>query len=94
MATFLMLGKYSSEALEGISAERTVQGVDLVQKFGGKIKAMYALLGEYDMAAIVEYPGTEQAMQASVALSKLSKISFTTAPAVAVEDFDKLMGEV
>lgn len=94
MATFLVLGKYSSEGIEGMSAERTEKAEDLAKKFGGKVKAMYALLGEYDLVAIVEFPGTEQAMQASVAMNKLTKISFTTLPAVAVEDFDKLMAEV
>jgi hypothetical protein len=33
-------------------------------------------------------------MQASAALSKLTGISFTTSPAVTVEEFDKLMAEV
>jgi hypothetical protein len=33
-------------------------------------------------------------MQASVAVSKLTKIAITTSPAVPVEDFDKLMAEV
>ena len=94
MATYLVLGKYSSEGLAGMSAERTDKAEDLAKKLGGKVKAMYALLGEYDIAAIVEFPGTEQAMQASVAMSKLTKIAFTTLPAVDVEDFDKLMAEV
>jgi uncharacterized protein with GYD domain len=94
MATFLVLGKYSSEGLEGMSAERTEKADDLVKKFGGKITAMYALLGDYDIVAIAEFPGTEQAMQASVAMTKLTKIAWTTSPAVAVEDFDKLMAEV
>lgn len=94
MATFLVLGKYSFEGLEGMSAERTDKVDDLVKKFGGEIKALYALLGENDLAGIVEFPGTEQAMQASVAVSKLTKIAITTSPAVPVEDFDKLMAEV
>jgi uncharacterized protein with GYD domain len=94
MATFLILGKYSSEGLEGMSAERTEKSAEVIKKFGGKVKAEYALLGEYDLAAIVEAPGIEQVMQASVAESKLTKISWTTFPAVPIEDFDKLMAEV
>ena len=94
MATFLALGKYSLEGLEGMSAERTKESADLAKKFGGKVKAEYALLGEYDLAVIVEAPGIEQAMQGSVADSKLTKISWTTFPAVPIEDFDKLMAEV
>lgn len=94
MATFLMFGKYSPEAVKKISAERTEKTVKLAKKFKGDIKGMYALLGEYDLLFIADLPGAEQAMQFSVALSKLTGIAFTTAPAVTVAEFDKLMGGV
>jgi len=93
MATFLMLGKYSAEAVKVISAKRTKEGLNLVKKFGGEVKSMYALLGEKDLAFILDFPGIEQAMKASVALSKSTGISFTTFPAVTVEEFDKMMAE-
>jgi len=40
---------------------------------------------------IVDFPGIEQAMKASVALSKMTGIAFTTSPAVTVEKFDEMM---
>ena len=55
---------------------------------------MYALLGEKDLVIILTFPGVEEAMKASVALSKLTGVSFTTSPAVTVEEFDKMMTEV
>lgn len=94
METFLMFGKYSTEALRGITAERTQESVRLVKKSGGEVKAIYQLLGEVDVVGILTFPGTEQAMNASVALGKLTGISFTTSPAVTVEEFDKMMAEV
>lgn len=94
MATFVVFGNYSLEGMKGISAERTDKAAKLIKKFGGEMKAMYALLGKTDLVAIVDFPGTEQAMQASVALTKLTGIQFTTAPAVSVEVFDQLMAEV
>ncbi|MFB0521090.1 MAG: GYD domain-containing protein [Desulfatiglandales bacterium] len=94
MATFCMFGSYSAEACKGISAERTQKGSSLVKKYGGEIRSMYALLGEKDLIFIVDFPGTEQAMKASVGISKLTGISFTTLPAVPVEDFDKMMSEI
>ena len=94
MATYVVFGRYTAEGMKGMSAERTAKAASLAQKFGGEIKAMYALLGATDLVAIVEFPGTEQAMQASVAMTKLTNIQFTTAPAVSVEDFDRLMAEV
>jgi uncharacterized protein with GYD domain len=94
MATFVMYGKYSAEAIKGISAERTQKIVDSIKKFGGDIEGMYALLGEQDLVFILTLPGIEQALQASVAMNKLTGIAFTTSPAVTVEAFDKLMTEV
>jgi uncharacterized protein with GYD domain len=94
MATFFLFGKYSAEAVKAISAERTKKTVDVVKKLGGEVKSMHALLGEKDLVFIVSLPGMEQAIQASVALSKMTGIAFTTAPAITVEDFDKLMAKV
>ena len=94
MATFFVFGKYTSEALKGMSAARTTQVQDMAKKFGGEIKEMYALLGAYDLVFIASFPGVEQAMQASVALAKSTGISFTTRPAVTVAEFDKLMAAV
>lgn len=94
MATFIMCGKYSLEAIKQISAERTQKSLELFKKFGGEVKAMYALLGEKDLLFVAELPGVAEAMKASVALSKMTGIAFTTSPAVSVEEFDKLMAEI
>ena len=92
MATFFMFGKYSQDSIKKISAQRSVEGGALVEKAGGKIKAGYALLGEHDLVLIVEFPSVEQALKTSIALAKLLGISFTTSPAVTMEEFDKLVG--
>ena len=94
MATFFMFGKYSAEAIKAISADRTKKVIDVVKKLGGEVQSMHALLGEKDLVFVMSFPGMEQAIQASVALSKMTGIAFTTAPAVTVEDFDKLMTKV
>ncbi len=92
MAKFMMLGKYSQEAIKGISAERTKKAVSIIEKSGGKVNSMYALLGNYDLALVVDLPGISEAMKASIALTDLTAISFTTSPAISVEDFDKITG--
>ncbi len=94
MATFLMFGKYSPQALEQMSAERTASAVDLIKRFGGEVQSMYATLGVNDLVFVVSFPGTAEAMKASVALGKMTGIAFATAPAVTVGEFDKLMGEI
>ena len=92
MATFLMFGKYSSEGIKDISAARTDKAEDLVKEAGGKIKGGYALLGDVDLVLITDFKNNEQAMKASVGLSKLLGIGFNTAPAVEIKDFDRLVG--
>jgi uncharacterized protein with GYD domain len=90
MATYFMFGKYTLEGIKGMSAERTKKIAGLIEKCGGKVKSMHALLGEHDLVFIVEFPGNHEAMKASVAITKMTGISFTTSPAVTVEEFDKL----
>ena len=90
MATYLMFGCYTVEGLKAISAERTDKAAALLKKYGGELKAGYAVLGEDDLVLVVELPGTEQAIKASIALTKLTGIAFTTAPAISVAEFDKL----
>ena len=92
MAKFLMLGKYSSEAAKGMSSERTKKGVGAIEKAGGKIDFMYALLGAYDLAFVVDFPGVKDAMKASIALTKATDIGFSTLPAITIEEFDKITG--
>ncbi len=92
MTTYFLFGKYSHDAVTQMSAQRTIEGDAVIEKNGGKIKAGYALLGKYDLVLIVDFPSVEQALKSSVALAKLLGISFSTSPAVSIEEFDKLVG--
>lgn len=94
MATFLLFGKYCPHAIEEMSADRTAKAVELIKQHGGSVEAMYAALGEIDLVFVLDFPGNAEAMKASVALTKMSGIGFSTAPACTVGEFDKLMGDV
>ena len=88
-----MFGNYTSDAIKEISIKRTEQAIDTIQQLGGKVKGVYALLGEYDLLFCVDLPDVEAAMKASISLSQLTGISFHTCPAVKVEVFDRLATE-
>jgi uncharacterized protein with GYD domain len=94
MAVFMMFGKYTSEAIKGISTERTKKAVDLIEKQGGNVISMYAMLGKHDLVFTLNLPDLEKALIVSVALKELTGISFTTSPVVEIEKFDELMAEV
>jgi uncharacterized protein with GYD domain len=91
MTTYFLFGKYSQEAIKEISSERSTKANDIIESNGGKFVSGYALLGDIDLVLIVDFPGTEQAMKAAVDLAKILGIGFTTAPAVNVEEFDRLI---
>jgi uncharacterized protein with GYD domain len=90
MATYCMLGKYTAEAVKGISPERTGKADALIKKFGGKITTGYILLGAYDLVLVVDLPGNDQALQFSLAMNKLTGIAFETCPGITLAEFDRL----
>ena len=93
MATFFMFGNYNVESIRQMSIERTNQVVAEIEKLGGQVTAMHALLGQFDLCFCLKLPDVESAMKASVTLTRLTGISFTTCPAVTVETFDKIVAE-
>ena len=94
MQTFLMLGKYSSNALKNAGATRTRKAEHLIGRFRGRVRSMYAILGDYDLVIIVDLPGVEEAVKVSAGLMELTGIAFTTVPAISVSAFDKLIQEI
>jgi uncharacterized protein with GYD domain len=91
MATFIMLGTYSAEAIENISRQRTQAAEEIIEKHKGKLKSIYVLLGEYDLHIVTEFPDIQHAMKASIALTRATDISFSTSEAFTAEEFDALM---
>ena len=92
MTTFVMIGNYSGASIGAISAKRTDDARRILADCGGALKAGYATLGESDVVLICELPTTEAAFKASIAMTKALGISFRTAPALSVEQFDTLAG--
>jgi uncharacterized protein with GYD domain len=91
METYFMFGKYATGSLQKMSADRTQQAIEEIRTLGGEVNAMHALLGPYDLIICVSLPGIDAAMKASVALARLTGITFQTCPAVTVEMFDRLV---
>ena len=95
MSTFFMFGKYNSaESMKQISDERTRKVVEIVKNYGGEAKSMYAMLGAYDLILISDFVNINDALQASVSITKATGITFSTLPAVPVEEFDRLVNNV
>ena len=67
--------------------------IELIKKNDGKVVSMYAVLGEHDLVFTLDFPDLEKALATSVALNKLTGISFNTSPVVEVEQFDRLIAD-
>ena len=93
MTTFFLFGKYNQDAIKKISSDRTRRAINEVQKLGGRVKSVYALLGDNDLVFIVSLPGAAQATMVSIALTKLTGISFKTATAIPVDEFDQIINK-
>ena len=76
-----------------ISSDRTRKAISTIQKLGGRVKSAYALLGDDDLIFIVSLPSSAQATMASIALTKMTGISFRTSPAIPIDQFDKLFNK-
>lgn len=90
MSTYLMYGKYNPGSLNKISRERTDQALNLIKENGGQIKSSYALFGENDLLFIISFTENKDAIKTSVELGKILNISFTTMPAITIDEFDEL----
>lgn len=93
MTTFFMFGKYSIDALKKMSADRTRKAISMIQRHGGNVKSVYALLGHSDLVFIVSLPDAAQATMVSIALTKLTGISFTTSTAIPIDQLDNLINK-
>jgi uncharacterized protein with GYD domain len=94
MPIFMMFGKYTKDSLKNVSEQRTKKAVKIIEKNGGKVISMYALMGEHDLVFTMDFPDVDKALSTSMALNLLTGISFSTSPVVDVEKFDRLMSTI
>ena len=90
MRTFLIFAKSSPQELKEISLKYRAEVVSLVNSFGGNVRSMYVMLKERYLILTLSFPEIKTAIKASIALSKLTGISFTTSPAVFIEGFNNI----
>ena len=90
MATYMMFGKYNQGIMQKISPERTEQAKELIAENGGKVKAAYALLGDKDLLFIVSFNTIKDMIRTSIEMGNMLGITFSTTPAITVEEFDEL----
>jgi len=94
MHTYFLFGSYTAMSIQEINSERTCKATKIVQDLGGKVLAMYALMGEDDIVMIVALASNMDAVKATVHLAQETGLIFKSAPAVSVDRFDEFLSTV
>lgn len=94
MPMFVSLVKFTPHGLSTMK-DKGIERADLVKKnvqsLGGKLHQAYYCLGEYDVVAIWEFPDNQTAMKAAVRNASMGHIQITTMPAVARDEWKKML---
>jgi uncharacterized protein with GYD domain len=95
MPTYIMLTTLTSEGAHTVHAnpDRLTALADEVAKFGCKVVAEYAVLGQYDFVTILEAPDNETVAHLSVDLGSRGTVRTQTLPAISLDELlTKLKG--
>jgi uncharacterized protein with GYD domain len=92
MPLFVTLAKYTQQGRQNINGvpERFQNARRLIESKGGRMIAIYGLLGEWDLMAITESPDEKTAMSIAMAIGKQGNISAQTMTAVSEDEFATL----
>lgn len=94
MATFILQGRFSAQAMRGMVAkpeDRSRAVAKLMAACGGKLKDYYMTTGENDFLVVVEAPDGEDAVVASIVAAASGAVSkLATSRAWSTREFKKL----
>lgn len=96
MLTYITLMKFTQEGVKTIkeSTARLDQAQVAVDAAGGKIKAFYLTLGQYDAVAISEAPSEEAYAATLLAIASAGAVRTETLRAFPEEEYRKIIAAV
>jgi uncharacterized protein with GYD domain len=96
MPTYLALMRWTKEGLEKIkeSPSRLDAGKKAIEAAGGKVKSFYLLMGEYDMALVVETPDDETLARISLSLAAGGSTRSETHRAFTEDEYLKIISSI
>lgn len=89
MATFVMLSTLSPEGVQTIknNPQRIKEVNKEIEQLGAKVKAQWAVLGEFDFVNIVEAPDEKTIAKVSLELGSRGTAKYQTLVAIDVDEF-------
>jgi uncharacterized protein with GYD domain len=96
MPTYLSLMRWTKEGLEKVkdSPSRLDAGKKAIEAAGGKVVGFYMLLGQYDMALIVEAPDDAALARMNLALSTNGATRSETLRAFTEAEYRKIVSSL
>jgi uncharacterized protein with GYD domain len=96
MATYLSLMRWTKEGIEKIkdSPTRLDAARKAIEPSGGKIKSFYMLMGQYDMAVVLEAPDDETLARISLSLASKGGIRMETTRAFTEDEYRKIISGI
>jgi len=93
MPTYLSLMRWTKEGVEKVkdSPARLDAGRKAVEAVGGKVIGFYMLMGQYDMAIIIEAPDDATLARISLALSGKGATRSETLRAFTEDEYRKIL---
>jgi|ERR1700722_8955868 uncharacterized protein with GYD domain len=96
MPTYLALMRWTKEGLEKVkeSPSRLAAGKKAIEAAGGKVMSFYMLMGEYDMALVVEAPDDETLARISLSLGATGSTRTETHRAFTEDEYQKIISSI
>jgi uncharacterized protein with GYD domain len=96
MPTYLSLLSWTKEGLEKIKERpaRLDAGKKAIESAGGKLKGFYLLMGQYDMAIIVEAPDDATLARINLSLASKGGVRSETLRAFTEDEYRKIISGV
>jgi len=95
MPVYITLWKYTRDGL--IDIANTKSRFDavkkIIEKHGGKLIAIYGLMGEYDVLTIMEMPSRSAMVSTVMKICQSGRITAQTLPALSIEEFLEITRE-
>src|SRR4029079_1998871 len=93
MATYILLSTLTDEGRKTLKErpERMQEVNREIEAMGGRVTQQYAVLGGWDFVNILEAPDNETVARISVELGARGTVQLTTLPAIAVDEFTKML---
>jgi len=93
MATYLSLVRWTHEGIAKVkdSPTRLDAAKKTIEAGGGKMKQFYMLMGQYDMAIIIEAPDDATVARVNLALGSKGSVRTETSRAFSEEEYRKII---